>query len=145
MKKILNGKLYDTDTARLIADVPHTNITGSEGACEQRLYLKKNGEFFLWLSGARSEIVSNMALDNGVHDRERHFYPISYEQARKWAESEMSADEWLELFEPEEDDSTSQLALRISTTAYNKLKRAAQVEGKSLRQKIEELINAKAD
>lgn len=140
MKKVINNKVYDTETARLIADVPHTNIRGSEGACEQRLYLKKNGEFFLWLAGARSEIVSNMALDNGVHDRERHFYPISYEQARKWAESEMSADEWLELFEPEEDDSTSQLAIRISTTAYNKLKRAAQIEGKSLRQKIEELI-----
>lgn len=140
MKKVINNKVYDTSTARLIADAPHKNIKGSDGTCEQRLYLKKNGEFFLWLAGARSEIVSNMALDNGIHDRERHFYPISYEQARKWVESEMSADKWLDLFEPEEDDSTSQLALKISTTAYNKLKRAAQVEGKSLRQKIEELI-----
>ena len=140
MKKVINNKVYDTDTARLIADVPHTNIKGSEGACEQRLYLKKSGEFFLWLSGARSEVVSNMALDNGVHDRERHFYPISYEQARKWAESEMSADEWLELFEPEEDDSTSQLAIKISTASYTKLKKAAQMESKTLRQKIEELI-----
>lgn len=141
MKKVLNGKLYDTEKAHLIADVPHSNIKSSEGACEQRLYLKKNGEFFLWLAGARSEIASNMALDSGIHDRERHIYPLSYEQARKWAESEMPADEWLELFEPEEDDSTSQLAVRISTAAYNKLKKAAQMEGKSLRAKIEELIN----
>ena len=140
MKKVINNKVYDTSTARLIADAPHKNIKGSDGTCEQRLYLKKNGEFFLWLAGARSEIVSNMALDNGIHDRERHFYPISYEQARSWAEEEMTADEWLAIFEPVEDESLTAFNLTLSASAVSKFRLAAQRQQISQRELMERLI-----
>ena len=141
MKKVLKNKLYDTDRAKLIADVPHNNIRSGEGTCEQHLYQKKNGEFFLWLSGARSEVVSNMALDNGIHDRERHFYPISYEQARKWAESELDADAYLSLFgEPEEDSTKTALNIYIRNDTAAKLKAEAGRQGVSIGELIEKMM-----
>jgi hypothetical protein len=140
MKKIINGKVYDTDRARLIADVPHPNIKSSEGVCIQRLYLKRNGEYFLWLAGARSEIVSNMVLDSQPHDRERHFYPITYEQAKSWCESELLADEYISIFGEPEGANDVQLNLTISASTAAKFKMLAQERSITQKELFEALV-----
>lgn len=61
MKKIINGKQYDTETARRIA-------TATEGT----LYEKKTGEFFLHL------VDDSIGL-NIIH-------PLTENQAKKWAD-----------------------------------------------------------
>lgn len=141
MKKIINGKVYDTDRARLIADVPHSNIRGSEGSCEQKLYQKRTGEYFLLLSGARAEVVSNMSLAKQPHDKERHVYPISYDQARKWAESELDADKYISIFgEPDEEAEDVQLNLTISAAVAAKFKKIAQERSITQKELFEALV-----
>lgn len=44
MKKIIKNKVYDTDTALLIKQADHPNITSGEGSCKQSLYRKRTGE-----------------------------------------------------------------------------------------------------
>lgn len=140
MKKIIRNKVYDTDTAQLIKQADHPNITSGEGSCKQSLYRKKTGDYFLFVDGARTDVFDNLVLENNAHDRERHIYPLTYEQARAWAESEMSADEWLAIFEPVEDDSLCALNLTLSASAVSKFRLAAQRQQISQRELMERLI-----
>lgn len=140
MKKIIKNKVYDTDTAQLIKQADHPNITNGEGSCKQSLYRKKTGDYFLFVDGARTDVFHNLALDNNAHDRESHIYPLTYEQARAWAESEMTADEWLENFEPVEDDSLTAFNLTLSASAVSKFRLAAQRQQISQRELMERLI-----
>lgn len=139
MKKVINNKVYDTNTAQMLGDWGNGHYTNDFAYCAETLYRKKTGEYFLHGEGhALSKYASHSGNSSGWGEK---IIPMSYTEAQSWAEEHLDGDDYIRIFgEPEEDDSTSQLALRISTTAYNKLKRAAQVEGKSLRQKIEELI-----
>lgn len=141
MKKVIKNKVYDTGTAMLIKQADHPNITSGEGSCKQSLYRKKTGDFFLTVSGARTDVFHNLNLENNIHDRERHIYPLTYEQARAWAEEEMTADEWLAIFEPVEDDSLTALNLTLSASAVSKFRLSAQRQQISQRELMERLID----
>jgi hypothetical protein len=86
-------------------------------------------------------VFHNLALDNNIHDRERHIYPLTYEQARSWAEAEMTSDEWLAIFEPVEDDTLMALNLTLSASAVSKFRLAAQRQQISQRELMERLID----
>lgn len=141
MKKVINNKVYDTRTATLIKQADHPNITNGEGSCKQSLYRKKTGDYFLFIDGARTDAFHNLGIGNNLHDRERHIYPLTYEQARTWAETEMTADEWLAIFEPVEDDSLTALNLTLSASAVSKFRLAAQRQQISQRELMERLIS----
>lgn len=49
MKKILGGKKYDTETARVVGT--YGNGSSGFGACSETLYRKRTGEFFLYGEG----------------------------------------------------------------------------------------------
>lgn len=139
MKKIINGKVYDTDTAAFIARADHENIKDATGnACKQALYRKKTGEFFVHLEG------TSISLHNIFqHDfrQGRGIYPLTYEQAAKWAESELPAEKWEEIFgDPEEDAEDVLLGLQVSAAAAAKLKREAAKNGISQREQLERWI-----
>lgn len=140
MKRIIRNKVYDTHTATLIKRADHPNITSGESSCKQSLYRKKTGDYFLAVSGARTDVFHNLGLENNIHDRECHIYPLTYEQARAWAEEEMSADEWLAFFEPVEDDTLMALNLTLSAAAVSKFRLAAQRQQISQRELMERLI-----
>lgn len=138
MKKIINNRVYDTETAQLIACAPHKNLKDSTGqTCEQKLYRKKNGEYFIYLKGALSDAAHNINIEAEPHDKEHKIYVLTYDKARKWGEQELSPNLWLELFEPEEDDSKAQIHVNLSKTAIAKIKQAAQKQGITVSSLIE--------
>lgn len=102
MKKILNGKLYDTETAVYIGS--HSNglsYADFSFFCET-LYRKKNKEFFLYCEGgARSPYASHCgdaAITGGSQ-----FVPLREDDARKWIEQWLDTEIYIDLFgEPEE-------------------------------------------
>lgn len=140
MKKIINNRVFDTDTAQLIKCADHDNITSNEGSCKQNLYRKRTGDYFLCVSGARADSFHNLRLTDAKHDRERHIYLLTFEQARAWCEAEMTAEEWLENFEPAEDDSLAALNLTLSAAAVSKFKLSAQQQQISQKELMEKLI-----
>lgn len=142
MKRVIKKKVYDTDTATLVASVPHPNCYDSTGqTCEQELYLKKNGEFFLYLKGPRSDAAHNICIEDEPHDKWGNIYVLPYNKARKWGEQELTPKKWLELFEPVEDDSKAQIHVYLSNTVINKLKRTAQIKGVTLSALIEHMTD----
>ena len=60
MKKVINGKLYNTETASLVAEW-NNGIYGRDfRQCEERLFLTKKGQYFVAGSGgARSKYAES--------------------------------------------------------------------------------------
>lgn len=140
MKKVINGKVYDTDKAVLIARADHDNIKDAYGMpCRQVLFRKKTGEFFLYLEQGTSLTLNNIL--GGDYRHGRGIYPLTYGQAQMWSEAEMSADAWENLFGDPEDDSDILIGIRVSASAAAKLKRIAAETGKPQNRIVEELIN----
>ena len=95
MKKIINGKKYDTDTAKKIAT--HSRCHGDFSDYSETLYLKKTGEFFLYGSGGPMSKYATPAGQNSWSGGSE-IIPLSKEKAQKWAEKHLGVDEYETLF-----------------------------------------------
>jgi len=51
MKKVINGKVYDTDTAKLVARYTDARFGDDFNAVSEKLYHTKKGNFFLYGRG----------------------------------------------------------------------------------------------
>jgi hypothetical protein len=99
MKKIINGRMYNTDTAKRL-----DWASDGEGFShwKEELYQKKTGEFFLYGEGGPASPYARRCGQNGWSDGWT-IAPITEQQAREWAERNLAADEYIEIFgEPEE-------------------------------------------
>lgn len=101
MKRIINGKMYDTDTATLVADYQHLDYGDWEYEREE-LYIKKTGEWFLYGEGG---LYSKYGIQCGSNRRcsGEDIKPFTKEEARKWLEDSKCTDEYIQYFgQPEE-------------------------------------------
>lgn len=96
MRKIINGKLYDTDTATYIDYKGEYNCRDFSSFYEE-LYRKKTGEYFLYGVGGPATKYAEYILTCGYTDGEK-IIPLSESEARNWAEENLSADKYIELF-----------------------------------------------
>lgn len=143
MKKIINGKLYNTDTAKEIGSWENMDDVRNFSRFEETLYQKRTGEFFLHgVGGAATKYA--VSLGNSSWTGGESIIPLSWEAARKWCEEHLSAEEYEAVFgEVTEDDSRTVVTLSISTAALETAKRAAAQAGVSLSGYIEGLIQGK--
>lgn len=94
MKKIINRKLYDTDTAKAIGSWTN-NYTGFHAESE-RLYRKKTGEYFLYGSGGPMSKYA-VSIENGTSGSSK-IIPLSENEAKDWAEEHLTADKYIAVF-----------------------------------------------
>lgn len=84
MKKIINGKKYDTDTAKVI----HNHEYFDDTVCKwntRMLFQKVNGEYFIYEDGY---------TDFGSIRAYQKIRPISLEEAKKYLENLVSVEEY---------------------------------------------------
>lgn len=130
MKKIINGKVYDTDTEKHIG---YYSIGGSQSDFvwyEEDLYRKRTGEFFLCGHGGAASPYGRSSGDGAMGGSA--IIPLSWEAARKWAEDHLDADEYAEIFEVEEDDEKAILSISISSAVAERARAEATKAGISL-------------
>ena len=101
IKKIINGKMYNTETATELGEFWNGLSTNDFRNLSETLYRKKSGEFFLYGQGGAmteySRPVGNMTCGG------EKIIPFTEEQAKRWAEERLNANEYIEIFgEPEE-------------------------------------------
>lgn len=104
MRKIIGGLLYDTDSAKKIAEYTLDDGTarGDFRWYEEALYLKKTGEFFLWGKGGPLTAYAERKADGSTGGEK--IFPISESTAREWAESTQDTETYLKIFEAKEEE-----------------------------------------
>lgn len=140
MKKVIKGKVYDTETAIRVGSWENCQWTDNLCWCNEDLYRKKTGEFFLHGEGGPSSKYAESTGNNGWFGGEK-IIPLTYDAARKWAEEHLTASEYNAVFGAVIEDSTRTLVtLSMSVSSIEKAKRAASQSGMSLSSYIESLI-----
>lgn len=140
MKKIINGKMYDTNTATEVGSFSSPGGWRDFSHYEETLYRKRTGEFFLFGEGGAMTKYAVSKGQNTWSDGSK-IIPLSYESARKWAEENLSAEKYEEIFgEVAEDESRTQMCISVSTSAAETIRRKAQEAGVSVSAYIESLV-----
>lgn len=139
MKKIIDGKVYNTETAQECGEYSNIPYVSDFHYYCETLYKKKTGEFFLFGEGnAASKYCEYVGSASTGGCR---IVPLTYDEAVKWVEEHLDADKYIEMFgEPEEDDSKQTLNLYLRKDTINRLKQTAAKEGKTVSEIIEEMI-----
>ena len=134
MKKIINGKLYDTDTAKEIAANYHGDGPMDFRYYAESLYRKRTGEYFLHGEGGPMTQYAISCGQNQWRGGEK-IIPLSYDAAKQWAEENMDADDYQEEFGTvNEGDAGERVAMSISLDAAtaDRIRREAQEKGMSV-------------
>ena len=90
--RVINGKRYDTTTAKSIGYNYCTGFYPDEVVYEE-LFLKKTGEFFLY---HKYVLANNWNV--GACSNKELIIPKTYEEAMEWAEKHADADSFVEAF-----------------------------------------------
>lgn len=122
MKRIINGKLYDTETAREVGAWDNGLGSSDFGLVEETLYRKRTGEYFLhgW-GGAASRYAKQVGTSTWGAGAE--ITPMTYDEAREWAEGHLGADEYQEEFgpAPEGEGEAAHIHVTVSEAARRAL------------------------
>ena len=102
MKKVIDGKVYNTETATQIANWDNGCYGGDFSACEETLYVTKNGTYFVHGEGGAMSRWSRSCGSNSVCGGEG-VEVLSKKAALEWCEEhDVDADVIAEYFEVEE-------------------------------------------
>lgn len=130
MKKIINGKLYNTDTARHIGSW-YSNITDRLYWVNETLYQKQRGEFFLHGEGGPGSKYAEPSGQGSWSSGEK-IIPLSYDAAQAWAEEYLDANVYQAAFGPVgADDSTVRRLISMPASVEERIKREAAQAGMS--------------
>ena len=100
MKKIINGRLYNTETAKFIGSWSNGLSSSDFYYCSEDIYQKKNGEYFLHGKGGGMSAYGKSYGGGWCWGND--IIPMTEKEAKVWAETHLTADEYMELFEVEE-------------------------------------------
>ena len=138
MKKIINGKLYDTDTARMLG-----LDGGGDGfnSWHEELYQKRTGEFFLYGEGGAATKYAKAISDNSWSGGKK-IIPLSLTAAREWAEAHLDADEYGVIFGmPDEGTEPVTLNVQIDAALMARIREKAAGDGASLTATVAALLS----
>ena len=96
MKKIINGKMYNTETATLICRF-NNGLSYSDFRClNERLYQKKTGEFFIHGSGGA---MTRWSVRHGDYTSgSEGILPITVSEAKEFIEAHGDIDDYIKCF-----------------------------------------------
>lgn len=96
MKKIIEGKLYNTETAEKIGGIYHGNY-GDLNYWDNELYVTKKGAYFMtWEGGANSQYAEHIAHDKITGGE--GMAVMTEDEAKNWAMENLDAEEYIEAF-----------------------------------------------
>lgn len=143
MKKIINGRLYDTKTAKAVGEYDYSYPTDFN-YYHETLYRKRTGEYFIFGWGNAASKYSER-VPGGAWMGSEEIIPMTYENARSWAETSMEVEDYeAEFGEVSEGDTDEdvKLSLRVSAKARARLERYCAKTGQTKGQVVSELLEA---
>lgn len=144
MKKIINGRVYDTQTAKELGAYSNAGGWRDFSHFEETLYRKKTGEYFLFGQGGPMTKYAEAEGQNSWSGGSR-IMPMSYDTAQAWAEKHLDADLYEDIFGRivEDDGAGKQIvSISVSPSRWEAAKREAAKRGVGVSEYIESLISA---
>lgn len=141
MKKIINGKRYDTETAQFCGSREYGNH-GDFDHIYEALYQKRTGEFFLYgEGGARSKYAEEISMNSWSGGEA--ITPLSDDEAKEWAEAYLDGEDYEKIFTVEEPEEGKKIqSFSLSGDVIAKLTQLSREHKMSRSQIIEDLVRA---
>lgn len=126
MKKIINGKRYDTQTAKPVGYTSYST-PGDLSYWSEDLYRKRTGEYFIHGQGGPMSKYSERIRENewGYGHEIR---PLSLEEAQEWAEKHLDAEEYEKIF-GEVEEGKVQVSTWIEKSVKEKMDKLSNEKG----------------
>ena len=119
MRKIINGRTYNTQTAERVGEWSNGHYTSEFYYCGENLHRKRTGEYFLHGRGGPMSPYARSIGQNSWTGSEE-IVPLTEAEAREWAEQHLDAEEYEEIFgEAEEAGSDLVTRERVNLTLAN--------------------------
>jgi len=139
MQKIINGKKYNTETAEQVGFYSERYGRNDFNWLEETLYKKRTGEFFLFGEGGPASRYCTW-IDSRNRASGDKIIPMTFDEAREWAEKHLEVEEYEEIFGEVEEGEMKGVMYSLPVAAIEKVKRVAQERRCSASQVIEDLI-----
>lgn len=129
MKRIIDGKKYDTETAKEVGFWTNEYNKFDFNFVKETLYLKRTGEFFLFGEGGANSKYARQCGGNSW-DSGSEIIPLDFQSAKLWSEDYLDVDTFEKYFgEVVEDNEKRIVSFSISNDLYEKIKRASSASG----------------
>ena len=134
MKKVIDGALYNTETAKLLGKDSYSNPSDFQH-WKEALYRTKSGKYFLHgVGGPMTKYAVSVGLNEWSGGEK--IIPLDLDSAQKWAEEHLDGDEYIRAFgEPEE-----RTTVMISAATKAKLSDIKAKTGKSFGEIVAEAV-----
>ena len=142
MKKIIEGKRYDTEKAELVGEWDNGIYDSDFNKVAETLYRKRTGEFFLHGEGGARTRYAEACGQNAWRGGER-IMPLGYDEAQRWAEEHLGADVVDKYFAiPDEDVEVETVPLALSVPSWVKALVAAEAarSGRTQAEVVTEIV-----
>jgi hypothetical protein len=91
MKKVIDGLMYNTETAHCVGSWDNGRYGNDFYACEETLYKTKKGNYFIYgIGGAASRYARSCGQNTTCGSSD--IIPLSSGEAQRWAEEHLSGD-----------------------------------------------------
>lgn len=139
MKKVIDGKRYDTDTAQVCGECSY-GYPGDFNHVSETLYMKRTGEFFLYGEGGpRSKYAESVSMNEWTGGE--RITPLTEDEAKAWAEENLTGEEYEEIFTVEEPEDGKKIqSFSLSGKTIQKLTCLSRKHKVSRSSIIEELV-----
>jgi len=117
MKKVINGRTYNTETSKLIGEWDNGRYGNDFGSCSERLYVNSKGTYFLVGEGGP---MSKYAVSHGnnTSGSSNNVEPMTKDEAMEWLE-EHDNDGYIKHFgtpeEAEPDDNRERVTFMLDS------------------------------
>lgn len=139
MKKIVKGKLYNTDTAKKVAEWSADIAKNDLRFYSETLYQKRTGEFFLYGEGGPDSKYAKPYDGDWVSGEK--IIPLSLENAKETVSKNLDTEEYEKIFgDVSEGSLLGDLHVQIDSNLLIQLKQKASDEGKPLRELVEDVL-----
>lgn len=97
MEQRIKGRRYNTKSARRIASWTNNLPTSDFRVVEETLFQKRTSEYFLYGKGGPQSSYGEVKEDGSI-GYGSEIIPLTFEQARAWAQEKLSSEEYRQSF-----------------------------------------------